>query len=102
MPKWSALLEPNSSLDLKARASIAILLALYNWQVGTHIETPYPTNLVEMYSVPLSRLLLLGFVLLSAYWCPSVGIMASLAYICLAVDVITFTSIPPELLENES
>jgi hypothetical protein len=98
MPKWSALLEPKSSMDMKARAILALLLAFYNWQVGTHIETPYPANLVELYSVPLSRLLLLGLVLLSAHWCPSVGIMASLAYICLAVDVTTFTSIPPEML----
>jgi hypothetical protein len=97
MPKWSSILEPQSTFDAKARVVIAGFLLLYNWLIATHLETPYPTALVEIYSVPLSRLLLVGLVLLSASWCPTVGILSALAYICLAADVVSFTTLPPEL-----
>ncbi len=97
MTKWSSILEPQSTFDAKARVVIAGCLLLYNWLVATHLETPYPTALVEIYSVPLSRLLLVGLVLLSASWCPTVGILSALAYICLAADVVSFTTLPPEL-----
>jgi len=78
-------------LDNKLKLFVILALALWNLLVGTLVETPYPESLVELYAVPLTRIFLLGLVLVSAYWCPNVGIMAALAYICLGADVIFFT-----------
>jgi len=55
------------------------------------METPYPPPLVEIYALPLTRLLLLLLVLVSAYWSPVVGILAAFAYVSLGADVIYFT-----------
>jgi hypothetical protein len=57
-----------------------------------HLETPYPTPLIEAYALPVTRILLLALVLLSAAWCPMVGVLMALAYVCLGADVLFFTS----------
>jgi len=59
--------------------------------VSTRLETPYPESLVEVYALPFTRILLLALVILSAVWCPTVGIMAALAFVCLGADVIFLT-----------
>ena len=80
-----------SKSDTAGCMLIILLLVLWNWQVATRIETPYPPVVVELYAIPLTRLALLSLVLLSAAWSPSVGILAALAFICLGADVIFFT-----------
>jgi hypothetical protein len=59
--------------------------------VSTRLETPYPEGLVEVYALPFTRVLLLGLVILSGVWCPTVGLMAALAFVCLGADVIFLT-----------
>ena len=59
--------------------------------VSTHLETPYPELLIELYAMPITRIFLLALVLLTATWCPKAGIMIALAYVCLGADVIFFT-----------
>ena len=59
--------------------------------VSTHLETPYPELLIELYALPITRIFLLMFVLLAASWCPVVGVLAAFAYMCLGADVIFFT-----------
>jgi hypothetical protein len=78
-------------IDTAARLIVSIVLILWNWGVATHLETPYPELLVELYALPITRIILLIFVLLAASWCPTVGILAALAYVCLGADVIFFT-----------
>ena len=78
--------------DKYLRSTVALLLLLWNWNVATLLEAPYPPVVVELYAIPLTRMFLLALVLLSAAWCPRVGIMAALAFICLGADVISFTA----------
>jgi hypothetical protein len=89
---WLEMLQPSDQVDKYLRLSFAILLFIFNAMVATNIETPFPSLLVEAYSIPLTRIALLVLVLLSAMWCPSVGIMAALAYVSLGADVLFFTN----------
>ena len=70
---------------------IIVILIIWNWMVSTHLETPYPELLIELYALPITRIFLLIFVLLAASWCPVVGVLAAFAYMCLGADVIFFT-----------
>ena len=70
---------------------IIVILIIWNWMVSTHLETPYPELLIELYALPITRIFLLMFVLLAAVWCPAVGVLAAFAYMCLGADVIFFT-----------
>ena len=74
---------------LLQRVLLAILL-VWCWQIGSHLETPYPPALVEAYAVPLTRIGLLCIVLLAATWDMSVGILTALAFVCLGTDVLFF------------
>ena len=88
---WASLISPNSELDKYMRLITVIILATWLVTVGFRIENPYPNTLVELYALPLTRIFLLLFVLLSAAWCPRVGILMALAYFCLGADVLFFT-----------
>jgi hypothetical protein len=55
------------------------------------METPYPEILVELYAMPVTRLLLLGLVMALSMWDAQVTILAALAFICLGADVIFLT-----------
>jgi hypothetical protein len=70
---------------------LTVLLVVWNWQVATRIEIPYPPIVVDLYAIPLTRIALLALVTLSALWSPAVGMMAALAFVCLGADVIFFT-----------
>ena len=74
---------------LLQRVLIAVLF-LWCWQIGTHLETPYPASLVEAYAIPLTRIGLLLLVLLASLWSPPVGILTALAFVCLGADVLFF------------
>ena len=69
---------------------LVFLLFLWCWQIGSHLETPYPSALVEAYAVPLTRIGLLLLVLLAASWSVPVGILTALAFVCLGTDVLFF------------
>jgi hypothetical protein len=88
---WVEALTPSSKVDGYLRLFTTLLLLLWNWLIATHMETPYPISLVDAYALPLTRVFLLLLVVASALWCPSVGIMAALAYVCLGTDVLNFT-----------
>jgi len=89
---WVDVLKPSDEVDKYLRLTVALFLFIFNVLIGTNLETPFPSLLVDAYSVPLTRIALLVLVLLSAYWCPSVGIMAALAYVSLGADVLFFTN----------
>lgn len=80
-------LAPSSKTDGMLRIAIALALLLWSATEGLTLDKPYPPGLLELYSYPITRLLLLLFVALSAIWCPRVGIMAAVAYIVLAADL---------------
>ena len=83
--------EAHSELDKSLRLAALIVLAFWNVLVATRMETPYPEVLVELYALPATRLLLLGLLLALSFWCPTVTVVAALAYICLGADVIFLT-----------
>ena len=91
MSNWLDMISADSHGDRMLRASVGVMLLLWNVLVSTHLETPYPSLLVELFAIPLTRLILLGLVILSAMWCPTVGILAALAYISLGADTVFFT-----------
>lgn len=80
-----------SSIDTSLRVGIVLCLFLWNVLIASHLETAYPESLIEIYALPFTRLLLLTLVILSGVWCPTVGIMAALAFVCLGADVIFLT-----------
>ena len=88
--EWIKALAPTSEKDKYMRIVAAIFLLIWNWLVSTHLEVPYPSSLVEAYATPLTRIGLLSLVILSAYWCPTVGILAAFAYVSLGADVLFF------------
>jgi hypothetical protein len=81
-------------LDFYMKAALVLLLVLWTWQVGAHLETPYPETLVELYATPTSRVGLLLFILAAAYWNPYVGIFAGLSFVFLAADMSVFGTAP--------
>jgi len=83
--------ESDSQLENYTRLLLVGILVAWNWLVATRIETPYPSVIVDLYAVPLTRIALLSLVLLSGIWCPSIAVLAALAYVSLGADVIFFT-----------
>jgi hypothetical protein len=81
-------------LDFYVKAGLVLILVLWTWQVGTHLETPYPETLVELYARPTTRIFLLLLVLLSASWNSYIGIFAALAFIFLGADISVFGTAP--------
>jgi len=79
-----------SNID-KIRLAALISLAIWNVIFSTHMKTPYPEALVELYALPATRLILLLIVLALSLWCPTVGALSALAYIALGADVIFLT-----------
>jgi hypothetical protein len=84
---WQLLLQPSTKTDMALRLGVTISLFLWAWLISTHLEAPYHPTLVDLYAIPLTRLFILFLVLLSAYWCPTVGILAAFSYIMLGADV---------------
>jgi hypothetical protein len=81
-------------LEFYMKVALVLILVLWTWQVGTHLETPYPETLVELYATPSSRIVLLLFILLTAHWNSYVGIFAALAFIFLGADISVFGTAP--------
>jgi|LauGreDrversion4_2_1035121.scaffolds.fasta_scaffold3516609_1 hypothetical protein len=81
-------------LDFYIKLGIVFLLVLWTWQVGTHLETPYPETLVELYATPVTRIGLLLLVAATASWNTYAGIFAALAFIFLGADISVFGSAP--------
>ena len=68
-------LEPDGIIDATAR--ILVTAALFIWLLyeGSVLESPYPKELVKLYSFPLWRAVLVLAVFFATYWCPRVGVM---------------------------
>jgi hypothetical protein len=82
---------PSGSVDWYLLLITTILLSSWLLFTGMRLETPYPHPLIEAYALPITRILLLALVLLSACWNPTVGILMALAYVSLGADVLIFT-----------
>jgi hypothetical protein len=78
-------------VDMGLRYVIGLGLLLYIFWYGTVFEATYSPKFVELYSHPWWRATLLGFVLLLAYWCPRVGLIAGLALLLYFSDMKALT-----------
>jgi hypothetical protein len=72
-------LEPDSVTDAALRIIVATALFVWNLYEGSVFEAPYAEELVQLYSFPFWRLVLVLLVLVSTSWCPRVGVMVALA-----------------------
>lgn len=72
-------LEPDGIWDATARIIVTTAFFLWILYEGSVFESPYPQVLVQLYGLPLFRFVLVLLVLVSAYWCPRVAAMVSLA-----------------------
>jgi hypothetical protein len=77
-------------LDTVLKILIISILVVWNWLVSTRLETPYPELLIELYTVPLARILLLLIVILGSVWDPTIGVLSALAYVAIGADVTFF------------
>ena len=76
--------------ELILQRVLLLLVFVWCWQIGTHLETPYPSVLVEAYAIPLTRIGLLLLVLLVSVWSMPLGVLTALAFVCLGTDVLFF------------
>jgi hypothetical protein len=83
--------EPYSTVDGYLRVLVVTVLVGWLLFTGMLLENPYPQSLVDGYALPITRILLLALVLLSAAWCPTVGVIMALSYVSLGADVLVFT-----------
>ena len=88
---WLEQISAGSETDRSLRLLVAIFLFLWNWILATHLTTAYPPALVDLYALPFTRLFLLALVMGAALWCPTVGILAALAYVLLGADTLFLT-----------
>lgn len=73
--------------DQILRLSITLLLFIWNVKEGAVLHNEYPAVFVDLYMVPLWRMLLLAAVITGAMWCPSVGLMLAFAAFFYVMDM---------------
>jgi hypothetical protein len=76
-----------TTIDNILRAVFALSLLFWNITEGAVFQNEYPSSFIQLYCIPLWRLLLLAAVITGAYWCPSVGIMLAFAAFFYVMDM---------------
>ncbi len=71
--------EEHTAIDKYLRTGVTVVVLAYVLLYSTVFEATYSKRLVELYSHPWFRLLLVGLVGLGAWWCPRVGLALALA-----------------------
>lgn len=77
----------SDSADKTLRLIFTVALLYWNVKEGAVFQNEYPAAFVELYSIPLWRVLLLVAVLTGAAWCPSVGLMLAYAAFFYVMDM---------------
>jgi hypothetical protein len=79
---------------IESTTQIIALFLIFIWLMlyGTVFEAPYATQLVELHSLPLWRLVLVILVLVAAQWCPRVGLYTGLAVFFYLADLEKLTT----------
>jgi len=75
----ASLLEEHSPLDNLLRVGAVIVIIGYIILESTVFQKHYSKRLVNLYSHPWWRMLLIGFVALGTWWCPRVGLVLAIA-----------------------
>jgi hypothetical protein len=78
-------------LEIVIQLSLIVILSVWLFTNGMLYQTEYPTKLVELYSEPLWKVILVCIVLSTFVWSPRIGILLSLAVILYISDLNSLT-----------
>ncbi len=81
-----------SILDLSIRSGVILLTILFILFSSSVFELSYPTQIVELYTVPWWRFLVVFLVVIATWWCPRVGFVLALAAFFYLNDMHMLTS----------
>lgn len=74
-------------LDTTIKLFLLVLVFLWLFTAGSIFEVEYYDKLVELYTHPWWRWLLIALVIVSASWCPSLAIIFTLAIFFYFADI---------------
>jgi hypothetical protein len=83
---------PKTKFDATLRLIVGVTLIGWLLVYGLVYRARYPDKLVVLYNEPWWRLLLVGLVVLSAFWCPRVSALFALVVLLYFSDMDTLTS----------
>ena len=63
-----------SEIEISLKISLTIVIIVWLFQSGSVFEVDYYNKLVAMTDYPWWKWLLIGLIIVSSMWCPSVGI----------------------------
>ncbi len=78
---------PTGDIDAMLRGLVTLVLLGWNIVEGAVFENEYPPSFVQLYPIPIWRVLLLVALLAGAYWCPSVGLMLAFTTFFYVMDM---------------
>ena len=99
--KWDSFLTFQTNADGMARAATVLLFAAILILYSMPFETEYSSKLVNLFSQPWWRLLIIALVVTAAIWCPRVGIIVALAAFFYLSDVTTLVTPFVDLTEKD-
>jgi hypothetical protein len=88
----SNLFDEYSTLDLSIRSGVILFTILFILFFSSVFELSYPTQIVELYTVPWWRFLVVFLVVIGTWWCPRVGFVLALAAFFYLNDMHILTS----------
>jgi hypothetical protein len=92
MMNWIESMQFNSNIDGIFRA-IVVLIAVYIFiAYSTVFEVEYSTKLLDLYTKPWWRMLIVFLLISSAIWCPRVGIVIAALLFFYLGDMETLTT----------
>ena len=78
----------NSALEYGALIVIGIYILFY----GSVFEASYPKELVDLYTQPWWRILVVSLVALGSWWCPRIGLVTAFAVFLYLHDMDILTN----------
>ncbi len=77
-PSWASFLQFDTTIDGVFRALSVFVIGIVIVKYSTLFEEEYTKKLTELYIKPWWRILVIILLILSAMWCPRVGILMAL------------------------
>jgi hypothetical protein len=74
-------------IDISLKISLSIILIIFIYSSGSVFEVEYYNKLVELYTKPWWRWLLVGLLIASSLWCPTFTIALLLALFFYFADI---------------
>jgi hypothetical protein len=74
-------------IDATLKVSLSILLIVWLYHSGTIFESEYYDKLVDLYTKPWWRWLLVGLLILATLWCPSFAVALLMSIFFYFADI---------------